>query len=67
VWSPGKPVRLIGVGAAQLSTGSGQLPLFPDRSRAESLRLERTIDKIRERFGEGAVERASRMKKIKPE
>jgi nucleotidyltransferase/DNA polymerase involved in DNA repair len=32
-WEPGRPVRLLGVGAHQLSQPSGQLSLFDDRQK----------------------------------
>jgi DNA polymerase-4 len=60
-----RPVRLIGMGVAQLSTQEGQqLGLFDQDADDRRRSLDRTIDKIRERFGRDAIGRgASRRKK----
>lgn len=57
-WTRGNraAVRLIGAGVAQLSpAGSGQLALFDDDAGRRRQRLDRTLDLIRERFGEDAI------------
>jgi DNA polymerase-4 len=58
----GKPVRLIGVGAADLQSGaaSHQGQLFSDDApgRRAGEQMNATLDAIRERFGPGAVRRA---------
>ncbi len=59
-----RPVRLIGMGVAQLSTEEGQqLGLF-DHDAAERRRsLDQTIDRIRERFGRDAIGRGARRRR----
>lgn len=57
----GTPIRLLGVytSRATREAGSRQLTLF-DRTDYEKLeKLDRAVDSIRERFGTGAVQRAS--------
>ena len=51
-------VRLIGVGVSQL-TGSEvrQLSLFESETGARQRQLDRTMDEIRERYGDDAVSR----------
>jgi len=58
----GEPVRLLGVGVANLeAAGSGQLPLFGASPGAERRsRLNRALDEIAERFGAEAVVRGAR-------
>jgi DNA polymerase-4 len=50
--NPGAPLRLLGVGISGLAPAS-QMSLFEDRGEY----LEKTIDSIRDRFGDGAVAR----------
>lgn len=52
-----QPVRLIGMAARSLTGEGGQLPLFADPDAEKHQRLDRTVDKIVERFGSGAVRR----------
>jgi DNA polymerase-4 len=55
-----QPVRLIGMAARSLcSAAETQMPLFADESDQKSKQLDRTLDKIVERFGRGSVQRAS--------
>ena len=59
-WSRGKvaPVRLIGVGVSQLSTEKDQqLALFGEEDVQRHRDLDRTIDQIRERYGDDALSR----------
>jgi DNA polymerase-4 len=58
VWSAPTPVRLLGVGAAQLQVpGAGaQLDLFAS-SRSDD--AERVADQVREQFGETAITRGA--------
>lgn len=60
-WKPGRPVRLLGVGVADLGPPSRQLTLF-DQSWQEESRLLSAIDDIRQRFGSDALRRAGRMR-----
>lgn len=58
-WKRGRPVRLVGVGVANLeSEPARQLSLF-DQQPARNENLERTLDEIRSRFGRDAIQRAS--------
>lgn len=51
LWSPGKKVRLIGVGASQLEEEYYQLELF-DHSIQKEKDLLKAIDELHEKFGE---------------
>ncbi len=64
----GKAVRLVGVGVSNFGSPRGRLTLLsllnggslPEiEGEKRRLRLDRTLDAIRERFGEGAVARGS--------
>lgn len=59
-WSTGHPLRLVGVGLADLTPPTRQLELF-DRSWQEDQGLLRAVDEIRRRFGDQAVLRASEL------
>jgi DNA polymerase-4 len=53
-----KPVRLIGVTAENLQPAGGVQPLlFDDKDRKKKDRLDRTVDEINERFGNGSIGR----------
>ncbi len=57
-----KPLRSIGVRGAELSPASGpeQLSFFGDGERRERcLRLEKTMDEVRRRYGYAALSRAA--------
>jgi len=46
------------MGASQFSTGTGQqLSLFGNEESARHRQLDKTMDEIRDQFGEGAVRR----------
>jgi len=57
-WDRRQPVRLLGVGAAGLCQQARQLRLF-EQQAARQAQLDSALDRIRARFGEGAIQRAS--------
>ncbi len=63
VWSPGRRVRLVGVGAAGLMEAARQLDIFGEGDQERKARLARTIDALREKYGERAIQRAALAKK----
>lgn len=52
-----KPVRLTGVGMGNFSRGITQAVLFPDREAARQQRIDKALDSIHDKFGEGAIRR----------
>ena len=60
-WPPGKRVRLIGVGVSNFEVPARQLGLW-DTDFEEDQRLQSTLDDLREKFGNQAVQRGSRLK-----
>lgn len=57
-WTPGVGVRLLGVGVSGFGDAPVQLDLLAsagDRSDARRVAIERTVDELRERFGDDAV------------
>lgn len=61
-WRPGKAVRLLGVGLADLGAPMRQLELF-DRGWEQDHRLLKAVDDIRERYGHHALRRAGSLKR----
>ena len=60
VWIRGKPVRLIGVGLGGFSQPRRQIGLWDDREGArQSEDLQSTLDRLRDRYGETTITRAS--------
>lgn len=59
-WPAGRPVRLLGVGAADLGLPLRQLSLF-DQDWGKEQRLYQAIDRIRERYGRDVIRRAGSM------
>ncbi len=56
---PGRTVGTLGVGLSGLSDGDArQLDLFVEPARPRTERLEKAVDRIRDRFGEDAVQRS---------
>jgi DNA polymerase-4 len=53
-----QPVRLIGMGAEQLTDSEGQLALFADPQRSKQRQLDVVTDQIVARFGAAAIARA---------
>lgn len=58
-WARGRKIRLIGIGASNLTTAGYQLGLFDQRDSERLARLAKAVDEIRDRFGEEAIQRAS--------
>jgi len=58
-WAKGRKLRLIGIGASNLTTAGYQLGLFDQRHGERLARLAKAVDEIRDRFGEEAIQRAS--------
>ncbi len=52
-----RPVRLVGVAAADLAEPARQMGLFADPAAERQGQLESTVDRINARFGKGAVRR----------
>ncbi len=65
VWQPDRPVRLIGVGGANLIEQVHQLSLFDTQTEKER-RLLGALDELREKFGKGAVQRADHLHRKNP-
>ncbi len=60
------PLRLLGTGASNLVTAEGrQLSLFADTDPRQE-RLDAALDRVRERYGAGAVRRGGGEGKIRP-
>ena len=57
---PGEPVRLIGVSCTNLVKDVSQLSVFPWTHGDKRKKVNQTVDRITERFGKGALRRASR-------
>jgi len=56
---PRRTIGTLGVGLSGLSDGdAGQLDLFVEPARPRTERLEKAVDRIRDRFGEDAVQRS---------
>ena len=60
-WTPGKRVRLVGVGVSGFETDAYQLGLW-DSGTEPDQRLQTTLDELRDRFGEQAIRRGSNLK-----
>ncbi|KAF0112125.1 MAG: dinB [Chloroflexi bacterium] len=61
IWTSGKPVRLIGVGSADLVETSHQMTLWETPTEKER-RLLDALDELREKYGKQAVRRAIKIK-----
>ena len=60
VWVDGRPVRLIGVGLGGFSQPNKQMGLWEDRAGEEQAEeLQSALDRLRDRFGETMITRAS--------
>ena len=58
-WTPGRPVRLIGVGVSDFEVTSVQRTLWGEETNAQQDRLESALDDLHDRFGRNSVRRAS--------
>jgi DNA polymerase IV len=56
-----EPLRLVGLGGTKLSASAAlrQGELFAPESEQRQARLDRTLDRVRDKFGDGALKRAS--------
>ncbi|WP_221250446.1 DNA polymerase IV [Desulfuromonas versatilis] len=55
-----RPVRLLGVSLAQLEAGQAAQPeLFGEEQRRRQSALDQAVDRLRERFGESGIRRAT--------
>ena len=60
VWVKGRPVRLIGVGLGGFSVPNRQIGLWDDRQEERhAADLQSALDRLRDRFGETMITRAS--------
>jgi DNA polymerase-4 len=57
-WQRGRPVRLLGVSAANLTQPARQMRLF-EQEDIRQAQLDAALDRIRARYGEHAIQRAS--------
>ncbi|NLA80407.1 MAG: hypothetical protein GX853_06640 [Chloroflexi bacterium] len=62
--SPGRPVRLLGVGVSNLEEPYAQLELF-DESPLKKQELTQAIDELKDKFGKDVVFRANKLKQNK--
>lgn len=60
-WPRGKPVRLIGVGISGFDNAGTQLELWQQPASQDAQNLQNTLDKLRDRFGDSVIKRASDM------
>lgn len=58
----GRRIRLVGVRASHLAPLDGPVTLFPDDPSVRKEKLHSAVDAIKDRFGEGAITRASSKK-----
>lgn len=67
VWTPGRMVRLIGVGASGLGSSTHQLELFDVKPEKERKLLE-AVDELKQKYGKDVIRRGSKVqsKKSRP-
>jgi DNA polymerase-4 len=61
-WPPGKRVRLVGVGVSGFEPLAYQLGLWEAGDAEQDYRLQTTLDELRDRFGDEAIQRGSQLK-----
>ncbi|MGJ3237862.1 MAG: DNA polymerase IV [Anaerolineae bacterium] len=59
-WS-GQAVRLLGVGVSNLEDHAQQLSLWETEKDKKSRQLQRTLDELKQRFGDDAIQRGSNL------
>lgn len=64
-WPQGKAVRLIGVGVSNLEDSTHQLSLWESDEDKKKRQLQVTLDELRQKFGDSAIKRGSKLKKRK--
>ncbi|MBC7810726.1 MAG: DNA polymerase IV [Burkholderiales bacterium] len=62
LWRERRAVRLIGVGMSGLEEGGRQLSLWDDPKSARLRHLQNTLDSLKDRYGDGTVQRGSDLK-----
>jgi DNA polymerase IV len=65
VWRPGLPVRLLGVGVSEFSHSPEQLSMFDYRQREQRVALAHVTDRLRAKYGDKIIGRAS-LRKARP-
>ena len=55
----GKKVRLLGIGVSNLEYHQGQMDLFDEQHEDRTEKIDEIMDRIKEKFGEKAITRAS--------
>jgi DNA polymerase-4 len=55
----GRGVRLLGIAATRLESGAQAASLFPDNDASRHRQVARAVDRLRERFGDEAITRAT--------
>ncbi len=70
IWSPGRPVRLIGVGISGLGTAPRQMSLWEAPTSDDQLRqakMQAALTALQNRFGDRLIRRASDLGPAEPE
>lgn len=62
-WIKNKPVRLIGVGVANLEESIQQLSLWESDHDKKIRQLQSTLDDLKQKFGDSAIKRGSNVRK----
>jgi DNA polymerase-4 len=65
-WRPGARVRLLGVGVSELAPSAEQLNLFDFQRREQRSALAEVTDRLRAKYGDQAIGRASLRRKRTP-